>query len=507
MNLEDVTVALRPRKHWEAIDLGFSLVRTHWRFVYGPWLVVVIPLFVILNLMFQDRLWLAALVLWWLKPFYDRLVLHVLSRAVFAATPDTVTTLRQLPEIIRSGLLWHLSLMRLDPMRAFNIPVWQLEKLSGKQRRNRQGILQKRTRSHAVWLIITCISLELLVYMGLFALAYMLLPAATDTSFMDLMVKAHDSESLQFASNLSYLLALSVVEPMYVAAGFMLYLNRRTIIEGWDLELTFRRMTARLENMKSTSTAPVMRLGLVFALSTCLVLGTQSSPASAELLSVEDEVLASEIRPAEEAKSTIAEILEQDEFRRREMIEQWRWKSTESNDAPEEPSGDLIQRMVQILATMSEALLWALVITIIVMVVVYRKRWLKLLSTAPKSEPEYEQPNVLFGLDIQPDSLPVDVAAQARLLWTSGKFRQSISLLYRGSLAALLTGKHLQLRTSDTECDVLNRAQPHVRKDTFDYLMQLTRVWQSLAYAHRYPDDEQVLALCDAWPQHFGTPT
>ena len=36
--------------------------------------------------------------------------------------------------------------------------------------------------------------------------------------------------------------AICVVEPLYVAGGFGLYLNRRTELEAWDIEIAFRRI-------------------------------------------------------------------------------------------------------------------------------------------------------------------------------------------------------------------------------------------------------------------------
>ena len=36
-----------------------------------------------------------------------------------------------------------------------------------------------------------------------------------------------------------------LLEPFYVAAGFGLYLNRRTLLEGWDIEVALRRIAER----------------------------------------------------------------------------------------------------------------------------------------------------------------------------------------------------------------------------------------------------------------------
>src|SRR6185295_18661046 len=39
-----------------------------------------------------------------------------------------------------------------------------------------------------------------------------------------------------------YCAAVALIEPLYVAGGFALYLNRRTALEGWDLEVQLRRI-------------------------------------------------------------------------------------------------------------------------------------------------------------------------------------------------------------------------------------------------------------------------
>ena len=47
------------------------------------------------------------------------------------------------------------------------------------------------------------------------------------------------------------LLALSIVAPFYVAGGFALYLTRRTELEAWDIEISFRRI--RDQHLAETS--------------------------------------------------------------------------------------------------------------------------------------------------------------------------------------------------------------------------------------------------------------
>ena len=135
MQLEDLNIALRPRRPWEAIDLGVSMVQRWRAAVFAAWFAVSLPCFLLINLIVADPFWSVAL-MWWLKPLFDSPLLFVLSRALFGATPTLRETLRAAPQWLwRSGLIWHLTLGRLDFARSFRLPVMQLEGSRGKQRR------------------------------------------------------------------------------------------------------------------------------------------------------------------------------------------------------------------------------------------------------------------------------------------------------------------------------------------------------------------------------------
>src|SRR3954465_10461200 len=85
VRLTALAVALRRRTPWEATDLGLAMLQRWWRPVYAAHALVVAPGalgLVALGWTF-DAVWAAMLVFWWLEPLYDRVVLHVLSRAVF----------------------------------------------------------------------------------------------------------------------------------------------------------------------------------------------------------------------------------------------------------------------------------------------------------------------------------------------------------------------------------------------------------------------------------------
>ena len=249
MELEAITTVLRPRRHWEAMDLGFALARCWWRPLYRAWFLLLLPLTLLLHLLCYQRLWLVPLLLWWLKPLLDRVPLYILSHTLFGEVPGIRQTLKALPGLLSRQALWALTFARLDPARSFHLPVWQLEQLRGGARRRRQRVLDAQQKG-AAWLTFTCAHFELIADLGLVALVWLLLPDFVRLDFWELL---EDKTVLQqLWINLVEIFGLSLIEPFYVAAGFTLYLNRRTRLEAWDIEIGFRRLARRLAYSSAT---------------------------------------------------------------------------------------------------------------------------------------------------------------------------------------------------------------------------------------------------------------
>ena len=119
MRLDQAAIQLRAREPWEAVDLGAVMLRAWWRPAYVALAAIVLPISVALHFVFASRPWLALLLTWWLKPLYDRLILHVLAHAVFGAPPGARQSLKSLPQLLAStglgaALLWG----RIDSARA-----------------------------------------------------------------------------------------------------------------------------------------------------------------------------------------------------------------------------------------------------------------------------------------------------------------------------------------------------------------------------------------------------
>lgn len=264
MRLTDASVAIRPRSAWEALDLGILLAHRHARLLMGSWALLTLPLFAVLSLLLWQHPTLAILIFWWLKPAFERLPLYILSHALFGDTPTLKQALRAYPTLLRKQLPASLLWRRFSPTRSFDLPVLQLEGLAGEARSQRLIVLSQRNAGGATWLTVVGVHLEMALWAGFAMLLYLLIPAQNeiDWNWQSLLdPEAGEWLWLEHLSNLLYVLVLVVWEPIYVACGFTLYLNRRTELEAWDIELVFRRLRQRL-----VGSAYVLLLGLAASL-------------------------------------------------------------------------------------------------------------------------------------------------------------------------------------------------------------------------------------------------
>ncbi|TNG00124.1 MAG: hypothetical protein EP297_04290, partial [Gammaproteobacteria bacterium] len=417
MRFEDISLKIRPRNPWEAMDLGIRMTQNWWQAVYSAWLVVTLPVFVFLNIIFRDDPFLALLIFWWLKPLYDRVLLHVYSRSVFGQLVNIREVLSALPQLIlRTGLLLHLTFYRLDFTRSFRLPIWQLEGLRGKKRGERSKVLARRSGGYATWLMIVCIHLEAFLQFAILGLVWMFVPELILESLWQHFWNMVSGETYPYWFKLSlnavYFLAVTVVEPMYVAAGFSLYLNRRTLLEGWDLEIAFRRLANRLQQLSEARVAksvaaillPVLVSGFMF-FSACY---TQIALAEA---TQDQEAIASQRLQASRSHAVIKEVLADKDFGGERDIDRWQLRDFETESSSDnETDLSWVADLSRALASLVEPLLWIGIITLVMYLIV---RISQAINPAP-DEPEKDipVPAVVSGLDIRPESLPDDIPAE-----------------------------------------------------------------------------------------------
>ncbi len=475
MRLEDFRIRLRPRPHREALDLGLALLQAEWRAVYAAWFAVTLPVFLVLNLLLVREPLIATLIFWWLKPLYDRVVLHVLAQALFGNPPGLAETLRALPRLLRgTGLLAQLTLWRFSPQRSLVLPVLQLEGLKGRARRERIRVLGQRVGGHAFWLLFLCVNVETLFTVAQHMAVIMFLPEGPAGAYAERLFAENPPWWLSLLGNTFYFIAMSAVEPWYVASGFMLYINRRNELEAWDVELGLRRLARRLA-------APVAAVLCLFAL-------LPAPPAAAEPL------------PPSEAPRVIREVLDHPDFATEQTVtiwvpKNWTWSGDEEPDEPRFPGLPLL------LADGMKLLLVGLLLWGLFLLYRHRERLGLVIDPRPTDPPP---PENLFGLDLAPESLPDDVPGRARELWQGGEPRAALGLLYRAALSRLVNDAGVPLHEAMTEGDVLAAVgEANLPIATVDGLRRLTGAWQRIAWAHRPPPAAEMAALLDGWSGWF----
>ena len=153
-------MAIRLRDPWEAVDLGFILLRTHWRPVLARLAGRDAPLSRWpSSLLFWNQLWVPPLVIWWLKPALDRVVLHVLAKATFGEVPGLPGDPAARPEVPAPGPRWPpCSGAGFSPQRSFVLPVWQLEEQPGMASGSAARSCCARGRTQAIFLTFVCLA-------------------------------------------------------------------------------------------------------------------------------------------------------------------------------------------------------------------------------------------------------------------------------------------------------------------------------------------------------------
>ncbi|WP_028240610.1 DUF4129 domain-containing protein [Stutzerimonas azotifigens] len=506
MRLSDASLAIRPRPPWEACDLGVLLARRHAGVLMASWAALTLPLYGLLTLVLWDQPSLAFLLFWWLKPLYERLPLFILSRALFGEVPGVRQSLRALPGELKAQLLPSLLWRRFSPVRSFALPVQQLEKLSGQARRERLALLLQRDGAPASWLTIVGMHLEMALWLGLLGLLYLMLPAQVELawSWQDLLGLTSDWLWIEHLSNLLYVLVLIVWEPVYVACGFSLYLNRRTQLEAWDIELSFRRLRDRL-----AAALPILLASLCLLLpgpgGTGLLQAAESEPPFAT------ESAAAPAFSRAQARERIGELLQQPPFQNRETVTRWRLESAAED---EHDGSGLLERLGRLhrlwqsldgVALALEVLLWTGLLLSVGWLLWRYRAWLQAFGLRRRAQAPAagRPPAQLFGLELAPESLPADPAAEAARLWDSDP-RAALGLLYRGMLSELLRQRRVVLRASDTEGEVLRRLEQLREPDLQAFAGRLTTLWQNLAYGHRAPPTALREPLCSEWTRLFG---
>jgi len=472
-------VVLRERTGLEAADLGFAMARAWWRPLAATWLAFALPAGCVIVWLLRDSPAWSIGLLWWLRPAFARLPLHVLSQELFGEHVTLEGTARALPRLLRSGLFTSLVTRRLSLTRTFLQPVLQLEGLRGAARNARAGVLARKETGAAAAAATVIAHLNGAFISGLLLFVQLATPKEIDWSVMSLV--AGDA-SVPGVLPALYLAGISVFEPLLVACGFGLYLNRRVYLEGWEIELAFRRLAARAER-----SARARRFASAAA--TLLALWLAAPPAHAS------DCVAGDV---ETAGACVHEILSSGDFGKQTTELRWLPKTFERK--PDAGALDLawLAPIVRFVAESARVLMVvALAVGIAALLFVLRGvRWDRQRDRAPTP-----LPRTFLGLDLDPASLPEDVAGSARRLWHAGDRVGALSLLYRAALVRLGARGALEIPASATEFECVRAVRSTQPEPVASAFGRLTGSWIRTRYAHTPPTDEEFLELCAHFAQ------
>jgi hypothetical protein len=450
--------------------------------------VVYAPVLAVSLAVFADRPFFAWLTVWWLKPLFDRVVLEVLSAEIFDVRVPIRTLIRRLPGLAwRSGIVGGLLWRRFDLARSMHLAVYQLERLSGRDARSRIRVLDRDGRGAAIGLLGVMGAMDLMFAVGAaIAIAFLVDVQTPVGTLFEAWFQGGFSNGM--SSLYGVVLAAcsaTAIEPLYVACGFTLYLQRRTTLEGWDIELRFRQLAGRMEAAQPRLT-PAALAGVVLAVALSAA-SLAPSPA-----------LAADARAQREIQAVLADPEFGHESKRHALA--YVGPTWKPDDKPRKPIDWAWLEMLQaILANAGRALAWAAGIIVAVYALYHIARYMRLHGFAGGSR---ERPQFLFGMDVRPESLPEDVSVAALALVDGSRLREALSLLYRASLVRFMDAG-LEFLQGDTEGDCMRRVVRAAAAPRREYFERLVAAWQELAYGHRPVPVELARALAREWPRAF----
>lgn len=478
MQLEALAVRLRPRTPFEAADLGVRLGQATRRSVYLCQAVVAVPLLILAIASYQIAAWLPGLLIWWAKPWLDRTILFVLSRAAFGVATSPFDVWRAQRRVWWRQFLFTWTVRRLSPWRSLTEPVYQLEGFSILKSSPRIKQIRGRTMAAAAMMTSAFALCELALSLALFSLVFWLAPVDRMPG-LDEVFAGEAPLLLNLSLPLSYAMTVLFLEPFYVAAGFGMYLNRRAELEAWDIEQEFRRAFSVKGHIAAAMLAAILIGTAVPALA--------ARPASKGVAGAPDRAAIDRAIESVKADPNLAT---------ERTIKTLRWKGSMPKGPVKFPGWmSWLGSFFAWIAESSRVLIWCGALGLAALVVVYLLRIAR-TQLAISEDEEFVAPTHVRDLDIRPESLPDDVGAAARQLWERGEQRAALALLYRGMLSRLAHVHRVPIRDSTTEGDCIALAAAQLPERS-DYVGSLVKVWQRLGYGHETVESAAVYGLCE----------
>jgi len=458
-------LSLRRRSVWEAADSGILLWRGSFIRFMPVFALPVLITAAALRFMPGNSIVLSYLVIWWLRPLFDRLVLHVVSIRFFAAGGEPPSRLKGL-WAMRRGLVGDLLWRRFSPYRAARMPIRVLERMGGEQFRMRKKALDSG-------------GLDFCSFISAFGLTLEAVLLLSKVVFVSLVCRMFFPEALDYMGNnmeivevfifAAFCLNYILVGSLYVCMGFGLYINSRVEVEGWDLQLLFQKFAGN---------SPVSRTGVKALLLLCLFLALPQTAAY------------SESEPSLQSLEVLQAILASPDFG--EIRESWgiRLRERDWADPPDRNFAPWLERIRHIFGYILRAAA-ILVMAGFVCFALYwywKHRW---KGIGPRRDKGEHYANALFS----PES-PQALFARAEDFFHRGKLREAWAACLSGCIGACVKYRSLSFPANATEYGCLDLVRRSLPGEAAGFA-HLVRSWILFAYGGRAPGEgsfEEALA-------------
>lgn len=235
---------------WQDIDEGIYLAKKCYVDIWKPlFLILFIFSTVLLVGASQLSMYWIILIIWWLKPLYDQLILKVLSQHV---SRERLTfkalMIFSLKLFFSFDVLKVLSIRRFSFVRSFLQPIYQLENNSRQKTKERIKVISRGASSRAANLTFMALLTENIITITFISMLFYITPAEVRVALFDNEI-VQDQIFIKFITVYMYIATLLITEPLYVASGFNLYMNKRKRLEAWDIELVFKNLIHRTNHV------------------------------------------------------------------------------------------------------------------------------------------------------------------------------------------------------------------------------------------------------------------
>ena len=469
MLIERLQVVLKPRTMWESADLGTKLALRWFLPLSLSWLLLALP-FLVIALQFE-RFLIQLLFLWWFKPLYERTVLMTLSILIFDGRISIGGVTRG---FVDTRLWFYLSIFRFSWRRSENTPIDALEDLNFNTQAQRRNSLYARDNRIAAIVSLFGLLIEAVLVLAMVSLYYFLTQSDFNSAYSGVLKILNINEITATESVfllVAIFVAMGISAVFYVSVGFATYLNRRTIKEGWDLELGFKKIVNRLG---------VFVIAVVLVVPNVALFGRE---------------------PPSDPDAVLEDVLSAPEFNQTKSITVPEHLSQFIQDMLKVEDSEPRRYQIGIGSRIIAAILKFILISALIVALVfffYRFYTTYGFGTSFGKNKAAERPQT-----VSVRALPRDLIQTIKREWSNGRTREALGLLYSAAVVFIDKEFSCNILESDTEGECL-RKTGDIAADARDTFRDITRIWLHLAYANREPTEESFQSVLLRFQTHIA---